>query len=179
MLNKMRMIFDFRRINMHSNEFNPELYQEKYRIKSTRLPYWDYSSDGWYFVTICIKNKKEHFGKVRNYIMRLSDIGCIAMKFWQDIPNHFPSVRLDGWVVMPNHLHGIIVIDNPNSTNVETLLCNVSTGGQSNNKTRQFFSKISPKPESLSTIIRSFKSIVTRTINQTYPEINFAWQSRF
>ncbi|MBU0577734.1 hypothetical protein KJ742_01010, partial [Patescibacteria group bacterium] len=116
------------------------LFKNKYRIKSTRLSYWDYSSDGWYFVTICTKNKEEYFGQVRNYIMGLSDVGCLAAKFWQDIPNHFPFVRLDQWVVMPNHVHGIVVIDNPHSdsdtvigynninpTNVETLQCNVST----------------------------------------------------
>ena len=99
---------------MYSNEFDKELYQEKYRIKSTRLPYWNYSSDGWYFVTICIKNRMKYFGEVQNYIMGLSDVGCIAAKFWQNIPKHFPFIRLDEWVVMPNHLHGIVVIDKNN-----------------------------------------------------------------
>ena len=168
---------------------NKELFKEKYRIKSSRLPHWNYSSNSWYFVTICIKNKMEHFGEVRNYIMGLSDAGCIAAKFWQDIPKHFTFVRLDEWVVMPNHLHGIVVIDKPNSANVETLQCNVSTDGKlndsrnpkypKNDKIHQFFSKISPKSQSLSTIIRSFKSIVTKTINQKHPEISFTWQSRF
>ncbi|MBU0727337.1 transposase, partial [Patescibacteria group bacterium] len=87
------------------------LFQNKYRVESTRLPYWDYSSDGWYFVTICTKNREEHFGKIQNYFMGLSNIGCTAAKFWNEIPNHFPFTRLDEWVVMPNHVHGIIVID--------------------------------------------------------------------
>ncbi len=59
----------------------------------------------------------EYFGEVRNYIMGLSDVGCIAAKFWQEIPKHFPFVRLDEWVVMPNHVHGIIVINKPNPSN--------------------------------------------------------------
>ena len=59
------------------------------------------------------KNRQHHFGDVRNGIMGLSDIGCIAAKFWQEIPKHFPFVTLDTWQVMPNHLHGILVIDKP------------------------------------------------------------------
>jgi len=53
------------------------------------------------------------FGRINKYKMELSDIGRIAFKYWQEIPNHFPFVRLDNFVIMPDHLHGIIKIRNP------------------------------------------------------------------
>ena len=97
---------------MYSNEFNEESFREKYRIKSTRLPHWDYGSDGYYFVTICVKNMIEYFGDVKNGIMGLNELGCVAAKFWQEIPKHFDNVRLDEWVVMPNHVHILLTPNN-------------------------------------------------------------------
>lgn len=136
----------------------------KYRIPSARHPEWDYASDGEYFVTICTKNRIYHFGDVINEKMILNDIGKIACQFWLEIPKHFSNVILDEWIVMPNHLHGIIVI------------CNEID--EIDGEYPQM-SKISPKPGSLSVIIGSFKSICKKTINKKYPDINFAWQSRF
>ena len=95
------------------------LFKNKYRVESTRLKYWDYSSDGAYFVTICTKNRIERFGEIRNGIIGLNEEGCIAVKFWQEIPNHFTNVILGEWVIMPNHVHGIIVIHNHST--VETI----------------------------------------------------------
>ncbi len=153
---------------MYPNEFNPELYQEKYRIKSLRLPHWDYSSDGWYFITICTKNMVECFGEVRNFIMGLSDAGCIATKLWQEIPKHFDNVRLDEWVVMPNHLHGIIQIYNPPS--VET------RHGASLRWNENKFGPLPPK--SLQSIINHFKGAVTNWCRNNGHQ-NFTWQPLF
>jgi putative transposase len=89
------------------------LFKNKYRIESTRLPHWDYSSDGWYFVTICTQNRAEYFGEVRNYVMELSDIGRIAQEQWHKNAQLRDNVRLDEFIIMPNHIHGIIIIDNP------------------------------------------------------------------
>jgi REP element-mobilizing transposase RayT len=71
----------------------------------------DYSLPGKYFVTICTAGKKEWFGNVINSKMYLSEIGQIASQMWFEIPVHFPFIVLDAFVVMPNHLHGIIVIN--------------------------------------------------------------------
>jgi putative transposase len=87
------------------------LYKNKYRIESTRQQNWDYSSNGWYYVTICTHDRIHYFGTIQNGKMSLSDMGVIAQQYWREIPNHFPMVRLDEWVIMPNHVHGIIVID--------------------------------------------------------------------
>ncbi|MBU1132275.1 hypothetical protein KKC32_03470 [Patescibacteria group bacterium] len=85
--------------------------------KRNRLQNYDYSQNGLYFVTICTKNKEELFGNVKNEKMILNEYGRIAKKCWREIPRHFPAVELDEFVVMPNHVHGIIEIV---SNNTET-----------------------------------------------------------
>lgn len=92
-----------------------EKYQNKYRIKSTRLSHWDYGSNAVYFVTICTQNRYCFFGNVKNKTMQLSEIGKMAEKYWYEIPVHFPFVKLGAFVVMPNHVHGIIIIDKKNN----------------------------------------------------------------
>ncbi len=79
--------------------------------KKIRLETWDYSWNGFYFVTICIKNRYGYFGDIKNGEMHLSDVGRIAEKFWQEIPDHFSESKLGEFVIMPNHLHGIVIIN--------------------------------------------------------------------
>ena len=100
------------------------LYKDKYRVESIRLKNWDYTFNGYYFITICTKNKECYFGEIIDDKMILSEIGKIAHKYWQEIPKHFPFAQLDKFVIMPNHMHGIIIIDNGN---VETPKLGVST----------------------------------------------------
>ncbi len=162
-----------------------EKYNNKYRIQSARLANWDYRWDASYFVTICTKNRVPYFGKIRNDVMNLSDEGKFAEECWLQIPNHFSFIILHAFVVMPNHVHGILVIDHKNGNNaVETLHCNVSTGidnkidnDDSNNEKNKFMASISPKPGSISTIIRSYKSAVSKQAHDINPD--FGWQSRF
>ena len=90
-----------------------EKYQGKYRIASARRPGWDYGTNAAYFVTICTKNRRAFFGDITAGEMALSDIGQWADRYWRAIPTHFPFVRLGAFVVMPNHVHGIVVIDKP------------------------------------------------------------------
>ncbi len=89
----------------------PEKYKNKYRIKSIRLENWDYGSNGAYFITICTHNRIHFFGSIKNAEMQLSAIGQMAKKYWHKIPEHFPFVKLGAFVVMPDHIHGIIIID--------------------------------------------------------------------
>lgn len=85
----------------------------KYRIRSARLLYWDYGYNAAYFVTLCLQDRQRYFGEVTDGKMVLSEIGEIACKCWIDIPNHFPFVKLDEFIIMPDHMHGIIIIDKP------------------------------------------------------------------
>ena len=83
---------------------------ENHRRRSIRLRGYDYSQAGAFFVTICSWNKQCLFGDVVDSDMRLNVIGRIAEEQWQAIPQRFPDVELDAFVVMPNHIHGIVVI---------------------------------------------------------------------
>lgn len=148
-------------------------FQNKYRIPSARRQGYDYGQNGAYFITICTKNRLHFFGKIENGKMILNETGQLAEKFWSEIPIHFPFVKLGGFVVMPNHVHGILVIDR-DITTVETLQCNVSTETTDPN---QQMSNISPKPGTISTIIRSYKSVVTKYANHS--GLAFGWQTRF
>ena len=87
-------------------------FKAKYRVQSARLKNWDYTSNGYYYVTICTYERIEYFGKIKNGVVMLSDIGKIADTCWLSIPEYFPFASLDGYVIMPNHIHGIIAIDN-------------------------------------------------------------------
>ena len=89
-----------------------QLFKNKFRIKSTRLPNWDYSSDGAYYITICTKNRECFLGDIFNGKIKLSPIGKIVQKFWHEIPQCFENVVLDEFVIMPDHVHGIVIIDN-------------------------------------------------------------------
>lgn len=139
------------------------LFKNKYRIESARLKGYDYSSPGEYFVTICTGGMIEYFGNVVNGEMNRNDVGEIANRLWLDIPNHHKNTMLDEFTIMPNHVHGIIILcENDNGRDVA---CNASTG-------------ISPKRGSLGVIVRSFKSAVSNWCHSNgYPD--FSWQPRF
>lgn len=160
---------------------DPTLYQNKYRLKSCRLRGWDYGRNGWYFVTICTKDWVNYFGMVKSGQAILLRIGTIAQRCWLDIPNHFKGVVLDYFIVMPNHIHGIVVINNKKSGNYDIHnarrrdeACLVSTTTLNDHASR-----ISLKPESLPIIIGSYKSACTKIINTKYPRLSFKWQPRF
>ncbi|MDP2889248.1 MAG: hypothetical protein Q8P34_09845 [Bacteroidota bacterium] len=88
-------------------------FQNKYRIPSARLQNWDYGWNAAYFITICTQNRECYFGKIVDDQMILSEIGTIVQQYWNAIPTHFPFVELGEFVVMPNHIHGIIIINKP------------------------------------------------------------------
>ncbi|MFA6897433.1 MAG: transposase [Patescibacteria group bacterium] len=89
-------------------------FKNKHRIASARLREFDYSTDGYYFVTICSKNHRHYFGEIVDGKMQLSEAGKLAGKYWAEIPDHFTFAKPDEFVVMPNHIHGIIIIDYSN-----------------------------------------------------------------
>lgn len=108
-------------------------FKDKYRISSARLQTWDYSLNGSYFITICTQNREHFFGKIVNQEMQLSELGKLAQQFWIEIPIHFPFVELGNFVVMPNHVHGILIINN---STVETrfIASDIASNIESNNE---------------------------------------------
>jgi REP element-mobilizing transposase RayT len=87
-----------------------ELFLNKYNIHSTRLKYWDYAAPAWYYVTICTQDRINFFGRIANGKMHYSEIGIIARKFWLQIPFHHKNSFIDRFTIMPDHMHGILVI---------------------------------------------------------------------
>ncbi len=88
-----------------------EKFKNKYRIPSARLKNWDYGTNGAYFITICTQNRDHFFGEIVETQFIASEIGTLAEKYWMEITQHFPYVELGNFVVMPNHVHGILIID--------------------------------------------------------------------
>jgi REP element-mobilizing transposase RayT len=83
---------------------------EKHHRRSIRLKGYDYTQPGAYFITICTHGRECLFGEIIDGEMHLNEAGQIVVQTWQDLPNHVPNVQLDAFVVMPNHVHGIIII---------------------------------------------------------------------
>jgi REP element-mobilizing transposase RayT len=164
-------------------------YRNKYRIPSARLQSWDYGWKAAYFITICTRGRLHYFGEIENKQMILNKIGIIAQKEWIKTAD----IRLDmnlkfgEFVIMPNHLHGIIIIrknlfNTPGERGNEhrnsihrtsaTLPDTPSTG--SIHTPKNFFG---PQSKNLASIVRGFKSAVTIQARQINP--HFGWQPKF
>ena len=193
-----------------------EKFQNKYRIASARLQGYDYGSNGFYFVTICTKNRECYFGSVvetrncglivetrncgligetrncgligetrncgligetrncgsvvetrncgsvvetRNCAsLQPTPIGQIAIDYWTEIPKHYPFVELDEFVVMPNHIHGILFFNKPDKLDWQP-------------------NQFGVQSQNLAAVIRAFKSTTKRFANQN--NIDFEWQTRY
>ncbi len=92
---------------------------KNYRRKSIRLQGYDYSQPGAYFITLVAENRISWFGEIHNRAMHLNECGIGFYKIWQDIPKRFPNIILDEFILMPNHLHGIIWIKDSRLENLD------------------------------------------------------------
>ena len=146
-----------------------ESYRTKYRINSTRLADWDYGANGFYFVTICTKNKQSYFGTIndaqsssletQNFAsLQATDIGIIANQYWLDIPSHFPFVELDEYIIMPDHVHGILLFNKGEQKDWQP-------------------NKAGPQSQNLASVIRGFKAGVKKYA--TMNDIELQWQPRY
>jgi len=123
--------------------------------KPNRLKEYDYSQEGYYFVTICTKNKTEYFGKIQDGQMILNPCGDVAHQFWLEIPKLYENTVLDEFMIMPNHLHGIIGI-------VGNAYYAFPT-----DRTKMLLSKI----------IQQYKATVTKEVRKF--QNSFQWQKSF
>ncbi|MCR4277307.1 MAG: transposase [Candidatus Roizmanbacteria bacterium] len=127
--------------------------------KQNRLKGFDYSKNGYYFVTICTNKRRCEFGTVKNEIMTLNHYGKIVEKCYEDLINHYSNCVLDEFIIMPNHIHGIIIIQNINQ--------HVGNG-----------LKPFPTKYSISEMIRGLKTFSSRRIHES-GLISFKWQKSF
>ncbi len=180
------------------------LFKNKYRIESIRLPGYDYSRPGAYFITIVVHNRQCLFGEIVNGEMTLNEFGEIVKTEWQKTGALRPNIDVDAFVVMPNHLHGILIItDNDDlyhhhnrnrnrDRNRRDTLQRVSTESESESEsesgmgmepgmgmgTIEQFGK--PTHNSIPTIVRLFKSTVTKQINQIRQTLGIpVWQRNY
>ena len=130
-------------------KYNPE----KYHRRSIRLKEYDYSQAGAYFVTVCAWNRECLFGKVVDGEMQLNDIGRIVADEWTRSCEIRQEIELDEWIVMPNHIHGIIII--------------TDVGAHGRAPLQHDNTVLHREPRSLSSFIAGFKSATTKRINQT------------
>mgnify|MGYP002863282802 CR=1 FL=1 len=144
----------------------------KFNRKTIRLQSWDYANDGAYFITICTKNRHHYFGHIIDGKMQLSPTGVIANVFWHEIKHHAKNIELGQFIVMPNHVHGILILKNNDDYSVggghALPLPNKNTG-----KTR--FQN--PGKNSISSIVGNYKSAVTKHAHRL--GYDFEWQTRF
>jgi len=130
-----------------------------YNRQSNRLQGYDYSSPGYYFVTIVSHNRLSIFGEIVSGEVQLNQIGDIVERCWKDIPLHFPDVSLEAYVIMPNHHHGIVKINENQNVGTMSETSPFLTKGQ------DFIPKGS-SPRSLGAIIGSFKSATTKQVHR-------------
>jgi putative transposase len=148
--------------------------------KRNRALWHDYSKPGIYFITICTKDREHYFGKISDKKMELSEIGKIAQQCWEKIPALCSQIELDNYVVMPNHLHGIIIIKNGsrnrhNRGDGKECAENKGTGGASS------LQEMERRLQRLPVVMGSYKSIVTKMAhkNQKDSDLFFRWQKSY
>ncbi len=150
-------------------------FENKYRIESARLKGYDYSAPGEYFVTICTKGMVEWFGRVESGEMILNEIGEIVADEWVRTPTIRPNVELDNWVVMPNHVHGIVILKSLVETQCTASLQRPTTPSQPQKQNHNTFG---PQRMNLASIVRGFKAATTKQIREL-GKTDFAWEPRY
>ncbi len=145
-----------------------DLYQAKYRIASARLPGYDYGQSGAYFVTVCTAGRAPYFGKIvvpgGNWAAAVVEptlLGQRVLTGWQQIPQFMPFVLLDAFVLMPDHIHGLLLFNK-----AEVI-------GTSDNQQNRF----GPQRDNLAAVIRGFKAGVSSFARTQ--KLVFGWQARF
>lgn len=137
--------------------------------KSPRLKGYDYTQSGAYFVTVCTDQRQHLFGVVEDDVMVLSPYGFLAEANWLTLPKHYSHVRLDQYVIMPNHVHGIIFL-------IDEINDDVGEGLQ----TLPYDDNIRFKRHGLPEIIRGFKTWSARRINEVrHSKGTPVWQRSF
>jgi putative transposase len=136
------------------------LFRRRYRIPSARRPGWDYRWEGVYSVTICTRGRMHCLGDIADGRVSLSPLGRVVAEEWQEIPRQNPRVVLDEWIVMPDHMHGILIFQ--------------GSAPQDGSRDSKYL-----RSQSLGAVIGHFKSEVTKRIWWNLKRRDFAWQDRF
>ncbi|WP_048921289.1 transposase [Rufibacter radiotolerans] len=145
-----------------------------------RLADYDYRCEGLYFITICTQDRWPFFGDVKNGQMELSDEGLVAQDYWLELEQHWSRVFLGEFVVMPNHIHGILGLEGSAAESPlkkENDLEVLSAASKAEVR-KEMMATISPKSGSISRIVGSYKAACTKMI-RSMSNKPFGWQPRF
>ena len=145
--------------------------------KLTRLPGFDYSASRYYFFTICVKDHIQSFGLVEDGTMRLSENGIVALEQWRWLKDQYPYSDLIAFVVMPDHVHGIIHIDSDYYKNHVKNGDNYNVGNGRDRSLQEHINKYM-KIKSLPELIGAYKTTVSKRIH-LQGDGNFKWQKSF
>ena len=166
-------------------------YKNRYRIPSARANWHDYLG-GAYFVTICTKDHEFYFGRIEDDQMHLSEIGKFAEEQFRDVSLNYPYAEIPSYVVMPNHIHAIVIIDDhydacrdaihrvseKHCVSENDYVSDMETQTEPNKIRGGITGRNNPMLyQSLGTVIRGLKARITHFANEK--NIDFAWQSRF
>ena len=141
---------------------------EKHHRRSIRLRNYDYSQPGAYFVTICTYQKQSWFGEIKNGQIYLNQLGKIVADEWLKTCKIRPNFKLDEWVIMPNHFHGIVIINDYSGDDQSLGARDAPLDLGARDAPLDLGARDAPlqqKPNSLSSCIAGFKSAVTKRIN--------------
>lgn len=176
--------------------YNPE----KHHRGSIRLKGYDYTREGGYYFTICCHQRRCLLGEIKDGAMHLNLVGATVKAVWDSLPRHFPFIELDAFVVMPNHVHGIIVItDSPGNYNLNrNYNRNLNCRGEAfvpiteNSQPESFYTNASPflgcndtsppggtQSGSIGAILQNFKSVATRRVNRITRNSGTLWQRNY
>ncbi len=160
------------------------LYKNKYRIESARLSSRDYAANGYYFITICTHNRECGLGKIVNGRMLLSETGEIVLREWNKSFEIRRELYCDCFVIMPNHIHAVVVIDkndhddNTVETHSRASLQNTGRASLRQNDPKSGVALL--RPRSVSSFVAGFKSSATKQINEYRHTPGMpVWQPRF
>ena len=137
--------------------FNPEIHHRR----SIRIADYDYSTTGAYFVTICIQNRICLFGKIEGGEIQLNEAGYMVHKIWNELPEKYPGVEIDEFIVMPNHIHGIVVLN----VGAGPCACPDSNKGQPRG--------VAPTRLSLPDVVHRYKSFTTSEYRIGVEQLNW------
>ena len=166
---------------------NPKIHNRH----SLRLKGYDYAQNGLYFITICCQDRVHWFGNVVNGEMKLNENGKIAQQCWLEIPEHFPDVTLHEFIIMPNHIHGIVEIVGANKYSPQNIMENISPEIGANvfpdktganvfpDKTgANVYSPLRSPSKTIGSVVRGFKIGVMKRIRST-SDVKTIWQRNY
>lgn len=144
--------------------------REPHNRRSIRLPDYDYTTPGVYFVTICTYQKQCLLGQVSGNQVSLTLAGQVVARCWEALPRHFHNLEIDQFIVMPNHLHGVLMLQAHDTSGVQSLEADRTNG--CSHPRAQSASRDVPngtRSSSIGAIVQNFKSVSARKLNRMHP----------